>query len=106
MNCRSSRRSVPRRHHRACRHAIGNAANSSLNGLYRYPVEQATVTALHETRAFLAANATPETVIFACFDGTVHAAYLAALVSRSDHWWGRLSIPHWIFLCLIWILTL
>lgn len=68
----------------AARHGIRTIAFPAIScGVYRYPVDQATAIALRETRSFLAANATPEKVIFACFDRIVHAAYLAALGGAS-----------------------
>jgi O-acetyl-ADP-ribose deacetylase (regulator of RNase III) len=52
-------------------------------GIYRYPVDQAAEIAVRETTAFLAENALPEKVIFACFDEGVHAAYLTAMRDRK-----------------------
>ncbi len=64
----------------AARHGIRTIAFPAIScGIYRYPVDQATAIALHEVRAFLAGNAVPEKIIFACFGKDVHAAYQAAL---------------------------
>jgi O-acetyl-ADP-ribose deacetylase (regulator of RNase III) len=68
----------------AARHGIRTIAFPAIScGIYRYPIDQATAIALRETREFLAANATPEKIVFACFDRAVHAAYLAALGSPA-----------------------
>jgi O-acetyl-ADP-ribose deacetylase (regulator of RNase III) len=70
--------------HLAARHGIRTIAFPAIScGVYRYPVDQATAIALRETRLFLDANETPEKIIFACFDRTVHAAYRAALGGRA-----------------------
>jgi O-acetyl-ADP-ribose deacetylase (regulator of RNase III) len=70
--------------HLAARHGIRTIAFPAIScGVYRYPVDQATAIALRETLLFLAANATPEKIIFACFDSAVHAAYRAALGGRA-----------------------
>jgi O-acetyl-ADP-ribose deacetylase (regulator of RNase III) len=64
----------------AARHGIRTIAFPAIScGIYRYPVEQATAIALRETCSFLAANAVPEKIIFACFDRTGHTAYRAEL---------------------------
>ena len=64
----------------AAQHAIRSIAFPAIScGVYRYPVDQATTIAVLEVRAFLANNAAPEKVIFACFDRAAHAAYLARL---------------------------
>jgi O-acetyl-ADP-ribose deacetylase (regulator of RNase III) len=61
-------------------HGIRRIAFPAIScGVYRYPLDQAVTIALRETLAFLARNALPEKVIFACFDKGVHAAYLAAM---------------------------
>lgn len=52
----------------AVKHDIKTMAFPSIStGAYRYPPEQACRIALAETLAFLAANALPEKVTFACF---------------------------------------
>jgi O-acetyl-ADP-ribose deacetylase (regulator of RNase III) len=64
----------------AAAHGIRTIAFPAIScGVYRYPIDQAVTIAVHETLAFLARNALPEKVIFACFDKGVHAAYLAAM---------------------------
>jgi O-acetyl-ADP-ribose deacetylase (regulator of RNase III) len=64
----------------AARHGIRSIAFPAIScGIYRYPVDQAVSIAVREVRAFLDHNATPERIIFACFDRAVHAAYLSRL---------------------------
>ncbi|MGZ8282910.1 MAG: O-acetyl-ADP-ribose deacetylase [Allosphingosinicella sp.] len=48
-------------------------------GIFGYPIPGATSIAVAETRAFLAANAGIEEVIFACFGEEILSAYRAAL---------------------------
>jgi O-acetyl-ADP-ribose deacetylase len=48
-------------------------------GIYGFPAEPAARIAVAETMAHLAAQDTPETVVFACFDEATRAAYEAAL---------------------------
>jgi O-acetyl-ADP-ribose deacetylase (regulator of RNase III) len=68
----------------AATHGIRTIAFAAIScGVYRYPVDQAVTIAVRETLAFLAENALPEKVIFACFDERVHAAYLAAMRDRK-----------------------
>jgi O-acetyl-ADP-ribose deacetylase (regulator of RNase III) len=68
----------------AAAHGIRTIAFPAIScGVYRYPVDQAVTIAVRETLAFLAGNAVPEKVIFACFDERVHAAYLAAMRDRK-----------------------
>jgi O-acetyl-ADP-ribose deacetylase (regulator of RNase III) len=69
----------------AAEHGIRHIAFPAIScGIYRYPVDQAAEIAVRETAAFLAENALPERVIFACFDESVHAAYLAAMRDRKS----------------------
>ena len=44
-------------------------------GIYGFPIERATAIAVREARAFLAAHALPEKIIFVCFGPDVLAAY-------------------------------
>ena len=68
----------------AAAHGIRTIAFPAIScGVYRYPVDQAVAIAVRETLAFLAENAVPEKVVFACFDERVHAAYLAAMRDRK-----------------------
>jgi O-acetyl-ADP-ribose deacetylase (regulator of RNase III) len=68
----------------AAAHGIRTIAFPAIScGVYRYPLDQAVTIAVHETLAFLARNALPEKVIFACFEEAVHAAYLAAMRDRK-----------------------
>lgn len=61
-------------------HAVRTIAFPAIScGVYRYPLEQAVAIAVRETAAFAAANAAPEKIIFACFDGTACAAYMREL---------------------------
>jgi O-acetyl-ADP-ribose deacetylase len=48
-------------------------------GVYGYPLDAATAIAVREVRAFVAADASLATVVFACFDERVRAAYQRAL---------------------------
>ena len=48
-------------------------------GVYGYPLDAATRVAVEAVRAFLAAHALPERVIFCCFSAEAEAAYRAAL---------------------------
>ncbi len=51
-------------------------------GVYRFPVDRATAIAVHEARAFLAAHALPEKIIFVCFGSEVLAAYQRELAAQ------------------------
>jgi O-acetyl-ADP-ribose deacetylase (regulator of RNase III) len=44
-------------------------------GVYGYPLKQAVRIAVRESAAFVAGNALPDKVIFACFDGAAIKAY-------------------------------
>ncbi len=48
-------------------------------GVYGYPISQAAMIAVNETANFLELNNGFETVIFTCFDDTIHEAYQYAL---------------------------
>jgi O-acetyl-ADP-ribose deacetylase (regulator of RNase III) len=48
-------------------------------GAYGYPLEDAVKVAVHECADFLAREAAPEKIIFACFDAAMLAAYEAEL---------------------------
>jgi O-acetyl-ADP-ribose deacetylase (regulator of RNase III) len=48
-------------------------------GIYGFPRDQAARIAIGAAIAHFAAQPTPETIIFVCFDGATHAAYEAAL---------------------------
>ncbi len=48
-------------------------------GVYGYPLAAAARVAVETVRAFLAAHALPERVIFCCFSTEAEAAYRAAL---------------------------
>jgi len=50
-------------------------------GVYGYPLESAVAIAVREVRAFIAGNAMPETVLFACFGPAALAAYERELAS-------------------------
>jgi O-acetyl-ADP-ribose deacetylase (regulator of RNase III) len=52
-------------------------------GVYRFPVELAVEIAMRETSEELKRDDALEQVIFACFDETVHAAYLRAAKELS-----------------------
>jgi O-acetyl-ADP-ribose deacetylase (regulator of RNase III) len=61
-------------------HAVRTIAFPAIScGVYRYPLEQAVAIAVRETAAFASANAVPDNIIFACFDGVARAAYAREL---------------------------
>ncbi|MDH3286458.1 MAG: O-acetyl-ADP-ribose deacetylase [Betaproteobacteria bacterium] len=48
-------------------------------GAYGYPLQEAAKIAVRECASFLASNALPQEIIFACFDHTARAAYDAEI---------------------------
>lgn len=71
--------------YRAALHAADEVGARSVafpaisTGVYGYPLEAATDIAVHTVRAFLREHATPERVIFCCFNDAAEAAYRRAL---------------------------
>ncbi|GGF16204.1 RNase III inhibitor [Aliidongia dinghuensis] len=64
----------------ATKHAIKTIAFPAIScGVYGYPVKAATEIAVREVSDYLAADASIEQVLFACFGAAVTAAYRAAL---------------------------
>lgn len=53
-------------------------------GIYGYPLREAALIAVHETRRFLETARHLETAFFTCFSDDVSAAYDHALVSADD----------------------
>jgi O-acetyl-ADP-ribose deacetylase (regulator of RNase III) len=57
-------------------HGLSSIAFPSIStGAYGYPVEQAAAVAQSTVRAFLEANALPETVLFCCFSDSDRSVY-------------------------------
>lgn len=64
----------------ALAHKVRTVAFPAIScGAYGYPLDQAVRIAVRECAAFAAANALPEKIVFACFDGATLAAYEAEL---------------------------
>ncbi len=72
------------------RHSLALAADHSLKtiafpaiscGIYGYPIDQAVQIAVHETMDYLAKQAVPEKVIFACFNRDIYTAYQNAIAN-------------------------
>jgi O-acetyl-ADP-ribose deacetylase (regulator of RNase III) len=53
-------------------------------GIYAYPIREAALIAVHESRRFLETARELETVFFTCFSDDVFAAYENALVAADD----------------------
>ena len=68
----------------AVAHGVRTIAFPAIScGIYGYPIGPATRIAVATTGAFLAAEPSIETVIFACFGDEVLAAYRAELAART-----------------------
>ena len=64
----------------ACAHGLKTLAFPAIScGVYGYPVDLAVKIAVRECAGFIAANAVPEKILFACFDPLTLSAYEAEL---------------------------
>lgn len=60
----------------AAAHRLGSIAFPAIScGAYGYPLQEAVKIAVRECADFVASNALPEKIIFACFDEVTRAAY-------------------------------
>ncbi len=68
----------------AAAHGLRTIAFPAIScGAYGYPLRDAVKVAVGECAAFAAANALPQTIIFACFDGATQDAYDAEIRALS-----------------------
>lgn len=64
----------------ACQHRLGSIAFPAIStGIFGYPLPAATAIAVAEVRRFVAGEALPRLIIFACFSAEAASAYTAAL---------------------------
>lgn len=69
----------------AARHSLRSLAFPAIStGIYGFPTDRAAPIAVHEVRAFLAANERPERVVFVCFNAETYAAHAAALAASFE----------------------